>query len=198
MLSEFHAALEKTTEKICRVVAKKYKLEGIYAFALYTSGEYSYVLDSFSTQDGLKIVAETYLKEKHYREEWKNVNVAMRELKWSPCDSPHHCEFEEEFAHANSILETLWESADADSIDASLETCRRIHDVFTQVLRKIRVSRIFDDSVILNVLMGDQSDEERFLNAEPLNSTAAVFDFERQLQVDPKILTQIRKSRWKM
>ena len=78
-----------------------------------------------------------------------------------------------------------------------LATCKRIHASCIASLTALRNANIFDDSVVLNLLMGDQSDEERLLNAEGINPHATLKKFRGELQVDLKRLADLRKSRWK-
>jgi hypothetical protein len=197
MLSQLQVALERAAERICSTIAKEYASDGIYGFALYTSGEYRYVIDSFSTTDGLRSVAQSYLNKKRYQDEWGSRDIAMRELKWSPCDSPYHGKFERDFKPANSLLDDYWRHVECESDDTVLESCHQVHEVLVAVLKRVRDSGIFDESVILNVLMGDQSNEERLLNAEPLNSKAAMSRFRKELEFDVRRLSKLRKSRWK-
>ena len=77
-----------------------------------------------------------------------------------------------------------------------MDICRQIHEVFTAVLLVIRQAAVFDNSVVLNVLMGDQSDEEQLLNAEPLNSREVVQAFRNELDCDSKKVAALRKNRW--
>jgi hypothetical protein len=196
MFTHLRDLLTKATTKTVEAIAKKYGSSGIYGFALYTSGDYRYVIDSFSTRDGLTKVATKYLSEESYQEEWGTLEVASRELKWSPCDSPHHGEYDRNFNRTNEELEAIWADVDDDSEDAYIETCRQIHEVFTDVLKGVRQSGVFPGSVVLNVLMGDQSDEERLLNAEQLNPKEVLQAFASELQCDPDQVESLRETRW--
>ena len=91
--------------------------ERVYSFALYTSGEYNYVTVTFSTETGLRKTAERYLATEPYRSEWRSVKDASKQLRWSPCDSPHHEEYGEEFEEAGALLNGLWEAIDEESED---------------------------------------------------------------------------------
>jgi broad specificity phosphatase PhoE len=195
-LLQLQTTLETAALKVASAVAKKYQAEGVYAFALYTSGEYGYVIDSFATTAGLRTVAEKYLRELPYRDRWGSLEVAMRELRWSPCDSPHHGEFENEFQEANELLEEFGSGDDPDASESFEDSCRQIHEVFTTVLMAVRKSAVFDSSVVLNILMGDQSDEQRFLNAESLNSPKVLEVFGSELQCDARELARLRTDRW--
>ena len=94
---------------------------------------------------------------------------------WSPCDSAYHCEFEGDFDAVNQLVERMWESTDGDSDEECDRTCELIHQTCMTVILTIGRSDIFSDKVVYNLLMGDQSDEERLVNAEILN-TRHVFE----------------------
>jgi hypothetical protein len=183
---------------VCQESLKKHINETFYSVALYTSGEYLYLVDTISTTQGLQQVAQQYLKDKFYRKQWKSsLEVGMAQLKWSPCDSPYHCEFEEHLAEADSILNSIWAEADQESIQESLNTCKKIHDTCIAVLLRIRAAGIFDENeVVFNLLMGDQSDEECWLNAELLNSDVTLKRFRSELEIDEQLLQNLRETRW--
>ena len=58
----------------------------IYSIGLhYQQDDWSYIVPTFSTEEGLREIAKVYSKHspRTYRQE-------MISLRWSPCDSPHH------------------------------------------------------------------------------------------------------------
>ena len=174
ILQQLRDELESAMITACMSSIDKHKGETFYSVSLYTSGEYGYYFDSIATLEGLKYAAERYLDNEDFRDEWKTLAKAMRELKWSPCDSPYHCEFQNEFRRVNQIVQEIWQKVD-DSEEAVLETCEAIHEIGVVVLTSIKNSRIFDPhDVVFNILKGDQSDEERVAIAEHLNSKKLV------------------------
>src|SRR5262245_3171124 len=109
MLSPLYEELLATTQRVCRSSLQRHVGEDFYSVALYTSGELAYVGDSLATIQGLERSARRYLAKPHFKEQWGTLETAMRHLKWSPCDSPYHCEFEREFAGVQNILNATWE-----------------------------------------------------------------------------------------
>jgi hypothetical protein len=182
---------------VCRASLDKHDGEYFYCVALYTSGEYGYLVDSISTIEGLEQVAKRYLEDEDYQNDWGTLDVAMRELKWSPCDSPYHCEFDGSFDRVSEILDSIWEAVDHDSDDEYMDTCKEIHETCTAALVKLRDSGLFNkDQVVFNLLMGDQSNEERLLNAEAVNSETVVGWLRKELDVDETALQDLRANRW--
>lgn len=173
--------LESAMITACLKSIDKHAGETFYSVSLYTSGEYGYFVDSIATLEGLKCAAERYLNEEGFRDKWKTMAVAMRELKWSPSDLPYHCEFENEFRRVNEIVQKIWQNVD-DSDEHFLDTCEEIHETGVVVLSSIKNSRIFDHhQVLFNILKGDQSDEERLAIAEHLNSKELIERFKSDL-----------------
>jgi len=190
-------ALESTMLDVCRASLKRHAGEHFYCVALYTSGEYGYLVDSMSTTEGLELVARRYLEDKTYQDKWGTLDVAMRELKWSPCDSPFHCEFDGSFDRVSQILDSLWQAIDDDSDEANMRTCKEIHETCIAALSKVRDSGLFiKEEVVFNLLMGDQSDEERLLNAEAVNSKPVIDSLRKELEIDEDQLEQLKENRW--
>jgi hypothetical protein len=182
-LTELKKKLLSATISVAHRAVKELREEEIYSFGLYTSGEYSYVFVSVSTQAGLNQVASEYLKQPHYQEEWSSLEEARRQLKWSPCDSPHHTSFFDEFSSANELIEELWSTLTDLSEDGFDETVESIHEVFVEVLQAVRDAAILPEDVVFNVLMGDQSDESRLNNAAVLNSPQTLARLRSELQL---------------
>ncbi len=192
---ELSKQLEAATVAFTRTVAENFAAEGIYGVALYTSGCYRYVFGTFLTYKGLEEVSKEYLKEDQYQEEWQSVDNAMRELKWSPCDSPHYCKYDNLFKDVNQLIDTIWSNVIDDDNEYIL-TCQEIHQACIDALAKVRKSQIFRDDVVLVLLMGDQSNEERLLNAEGLNPEKTLNNFKSELQIDEQRLLELRNNRW--
>lgn len=185
----FRSELITATLAAAREAASKFSAEGLYSFALYTSGEYNYVFASVATQAGLEQVATRYLTDERFRRAWGDHAGAMQHLKWSPCDSPHHAALQDGFHAAYALLDALWdeceddlgdEDDDEEVDDEYSQLCDFIHQTFAEALLAVRHAKIFTDAVTLNILMGDQGDDDRISNAETLNEPALV----EQLRTD--------------
>lgn len=179
----FQKELTAATLRAARQAVEQFTDEGIYSFALYTSGEYNYVSASISTRSGLAQVAERYLTDKRFARAWTDLSTTMAQLKWSPCDSPHHPALEQEFTAAGDLLDALWgeidEDDDEDFDDEDMDDdyhrlCTFVHGAFAEALREVRNAGIFGAEVTLNILMGDQGNDERLENAAQLNDPATV------------------------
>ena len=183
---------------VCRKSLQRHVGEDFYSVALYTSGEHAYVLDSLATLQGLERCARRYLAKPEWKERWGTLEIAMRKLKWSPCDSPYHCEFDREFKGVQNILNATWDQVggiDDSSTEDYMDTCDAIKNTCVEVLRSIRDSGIFDvERVVFNILMGDEDDESRLLNAEALNSDRVVSWYRRELEIDEVRLKALRTS----
>jgi hypothetical protein len=174
LYAELQAELSEATLAAARRVVADYSREGIYSFALYTSGGCEYVLATFSTIVGLERVASAYLEKEQYRKDWGNLPTAMRHLKWSPCDSPYHQNLTSLFEKSQELLDVINGSESSESEAEFMVRCEALDNVFLESLRQVRSSGLFDASVVLNLLRGDQSDEERLENAALLNEKARV------------------------
>lgn len=198
MLAALYEELLVTMQRVCRSSLQKHVGEDFYSVALFTSGERAYVLDSLATLQGLERCARRYLAKPPFKERWGTLEIAMRNLKWSPADSPYHCEFDSEFAGVQHILDATWEQIggiDGSSEEEYMSTCDAISDTCVEVLRSIRASGIFDaERVVFNVLMGDEDDESRLLTAERLNSERVVNWYRRELEIDEARLKALRTS----
>jgi len=188
LLSELeHAALEAF-----QISADRHHSESIYCAALYTSGEYGYVYDTISTQEGLNRVAEHYLRKGSF----DNFEKAVHDLKWSPCDSPYHLENEHLFEKCNQLLREIWGSLRKQPERDSDSVYRDVHSVFVKVLKKVRSSNIFPSDCLITLLAGDQSNEVRVVNSEEINSQAVCHAFASELMLNNDRLAKLRANRW--
>jgi hypothetical protein len=178
----FQQELTAATLRAARRAVEQFGDEGIYSFALYNSGEYRDGFATLSTRSGLAKAAPRYLTNEHFARAWRDLPTAMEQLKWSPGDSPHFLALIDEFAAAGELLDALWAEIpdddedfdDEDMDDDYNRLCRFVHDAFVQALHEVRNAGIFDGEVTLNILTGDQSDEERLENAASVNDAATV------------------------
>lgn len=182
-MEAFQTALNAATLRAAVKAGAQYSGEGMYSFALYTSNEYSYVIATVSTTVGLRTVAKRYMAQYNFEAPWSTLDAAEKRLKWSPCDSPHHDVFSEEFHEAGSLLDELWKATDMNSYEEFEKTTEAVHAAFIHSLDKVREVGALDGSVVLNLLMGDQSDEERLENATALNSPDTLAGFRKDLGI---------------
>ena len=85
----------------------------------------------------------------------------MAELKWSPCDSPHHEKNGECFDASNAIIDDVWKNVDPDSDMQYNQTCQIIRETCLSAINELNASGYFKNSeVVLNLLIGDRSDQE--------------------------------------
>lgn len=152
--------------------------EHFYSFALYTCGELNYVAPTASTEEGLTRVAEQYIC-KGYNQ-GRDLTQEREDLRWSPCDSPLHLELEGEthFEAVNELSmkfgELLHNIPIDDSWDEFETAVGEFIDICIDVLKRLDAEGVFGtgenrNAVTLNVLMGDQSDDERLEYARRLN-----------------------------
>lgn len=163
-----------------------HKKELFYCFAIYTSDSLSYVAPTSFTEDGLKQVIQKYQtipSFSKYSEE-----KLYKELRWSPCDSPLHLEFEENFDEAYKLLsgfvKELHELFNQDRMDEFEESYSKVKEVFFKVLLRLDKENFFEkankrEKLVLNILMGDQSDEEILSNAKKLNPKVVYENFKK-------------------
>lgn len=195
MHQQLFDVLEATLLDVCRAALEKHAGEQFYCIALYTNGEYNYLIDSFCTTEGLETVAKKYLEDTNWQDRWGTLDVAMQKLKWSPVDSPYHEEFYGLFDRVNETIDSIWEATDSDSDDEYINTCKEIHETSIAALVKVRDSGLFDkDQVLFNLLKGDQGDEERILNAEAVNSETVLAWFPKEFGIDDDELKKIREK----
>lgn len=163
-----------------------HKDEKFYCFALYTYDGLGYVCPTSFTQKGLEKVVRKYQTDDSFSDQ--NENQLLSQLRWSACDSPLHLEFKETFDEANEILSNLEQQLDElycqDKTEEYEENHSKIKEVFFRVLSKLDKEIFFEragerDKIVLNILMGDQSDEEILSNAEKLNPKIVYENFKK-------------------
>ncbi len=167
----------------------------IYSIAIYTCGEYLYAADSIMTQEGLEAVAANYLKKPYYQARWKSLATACTALKWSPADSPYHGKFDKYFDRTQDILDAIWEENHKSDDPFTDENIQKIHQAMLDALLQFKASDAAPDgNIVYNLLMGDQSNEERFLNAEKLNSRDVLAAFKADLNAYDALEQQYLKE----
>ena len=191
-MDQLRIELEQAALEAFRRSAAQHRSETIYCAALYTSGEYGYVYDTISTSEGLDQVAERYLRKRSF----DNLEQAVRDLKWSPCDSPYHLENEHLFERSNELLSQLWNAVRQNSACDSDRVYREVHSVFVDILKTVRSSNIFPSDCLITLLAGDQSNEVRVVNSEEVNSPSICRAFAAELTLDANRLASLRETRW--
>jgi hypothetical protein len=195
MYQELYRELKDVTTNVCEEFSRRFRHEGIYSFNLYTEPLFGYLVDNLLTERGLEQVAREYVSQYAGRpgyEMWWTVESATRSLRWSPPDSPHHALLDDRFHVVNALLTEIWENVDRDTETNS--TCRNIFETCVDVLVGIRKAGIFEKSVLLNIVCGDESYEERVVKAERINEPSVAARYAADMKLDPLRLAQVRRS----
>jgi hypothetical protein len=161
-LDKLKEALSEATMKAFVALKSAHSKERFYAFALYTSGEVSSFCPTANSEEGLARDAG-----------------GARE-RWSPCDWAYHLEGENHFRKVEVLL-----SARKFDDEGYCEESDRILDLAVEVLKELDCRGVFGtgkqrDAITLNILMGDQSEEERVQFATRLNPKKTVARFKKE------------------
>ncbi len=162
-------------------------LDNFYSFGFYTTGEYNYAATTASSYEGL----EQVLKEYGYGDKPKD----SIEIKWSPVDSPLHsdsgcCGIIKE---VNELLNEALKESDKIYENEGLEGLEefnvQIENAFLNALKRLDAKGVFGKGelrkkVVVNLLKGDQSYEERLEFAKKLNPPEAVEIFTKDMDLD--------------
>jgi hypothetical protein len=159
-----------------------------YAFALYTYDAAGYVIATANSEEALEEVA------RETRGPTADIWVTHR---WSPCVWTYHCFGEEHFEASARWVRELHERSyaavegapEAEIPDAVFAVCR-------EVLRQMDAEGRFGtgsdrEAITINLLMGDQSDEERLEWARELNPPAVVERLEREFADAVRVYTRV-------
>jgi hypothetical protein len=87
------------------------------------------------------------------------------------------------FETSQNLLDVINSCETSESEEEFLMRCEALDDVFLESLSQVRSSGMFDASVVLNLLRGDQSDEERLENAALLNEKSRVTLLRREYRL---------------
>jgi Domain of unknown function (DUF4303) len=155
------AALRNAVEEAQRVHAP----ERFYAYILYTSPLLEYAFLSCNSEEALATISSTEQR--------------RGQLRWSPPDWKYHCEGKNSFAAVNEILGLILERQGYD------EPGRRIRwDIFMAVLKRLDAEGVFSpasnrESVLLNVMWGDQDTRAHVESARELNPLQSYLRYAR-------------------
>jgi hypothetical protein len=156
-----------------------------YSFAFYTSGEFGYAFLTASSYEGLDESVAACLQQPMYA--YHDPAKLRRYLKWFPCDSPLHEFCEEACGELDEIMhevcETYLEIEDDSEAEIFVE---QVVTAFLSALRQLDSEGLVGtpgqrSSLVLNLLMGDQSDEDRLQFAALVNPPDVVSSFASDL-----------------
>ena len=168
-----------------------------YCFAFYTNGEFNYVALTASTLEGLDKVAQDYKKKPPYKA--MSIEDLRLDLKWSPCDSPLHGAAEDVLTVLDPLMQAVSAELDRrfdlnDEGKSFDEFVAQVRACFANALKRIDAEGVFGRGedrrkVVVNLLMGDQSDEDRIGFAERVNPAASA----KMLKEDLKAASRLRR-----
>lgn len=178
-----------------RRIREAHSQEKFYSFAFFSNGRFSYVALTASNEEGLAQVANEYKQMPRYSA--MSLENLKADLKWSPEDSPLHGAPEDVLTSLEPLLQGVTaelqrrsELGDAgksfDEYTAELRTC------IANALQRIDADGIFGTGekrkqVVVNLLLGDQSDQDRLEFAERVNPAEAVEMLKRDFEVATRL-----------
>ncbi|MCP3875098.1 MAG: DUF4303 domain-containing protein [Desulfobacteraceae bacterium] len=186
--NKFHSVLFNECKRIFFIILEELSHENIYSLALYNSGDnWGYLFPTVATKKGLSEVAAEYQKDEYYQNQ--SMDELEADLKWSPCDSPRHVNYESTLKESEKLLqqaedmmEEYWDNHQEDKCD---ELHQQLVQTCLDVLKRLDSEGIFQaidrTSFVLNVLNGDQSDEERLERAKLLNPEQVFKQYELEI-----------------
>jgi hypothetical protein len=154
--------------------------DGIYCYAIMTAGTYYWFVPFAGTEASLEIAARSYQRMPQYRH--KTIPQLKCELRWSPADSPMIDVAGKCFDRVNELAKQLQPIFNGFDVDNGWEDFRafsaKIAAVCVDVLKELDREGLFGigaarELVIIVLLWGDQSDEDRLKYASQLNSESA-------------------------
>ena len=162
-------------------------MDNFYSFGFYTTGEYNYAATTASSYEGLEQVIKNYGYEKKPKE--------SIEIKWSPVDSPIHSDSEccGIIGEVNDLLQDALKESDEiyerDGLEGLGEFNAKVENAFVNALKRMDAKGVFGKGeqrkqVVVNLLKGDQSLEERIYFAKMLNPPEAVEILTRDMDLD--------------
>ena len=193
-LRNIHQLVLEEAYQSFTLILEKYKDLTIYNIGLYYSaGAWSYLIPTFSSDEGLALTAERYSKHSVSGIEEQKIS-----LRWSPCDSPHHGreDVEAMMSKTQDALDTLrniLDRLDPDyneqfkqlyTEDDYYEIIDAVHEILrvlvADALREIRTSlaslnKLDLSRCIVTLSVGDLS-EEVFLDSLHLINGDELFE----------------------
>jgi hypothetical protein len=209
MLAEFSFDYAAFYEKLLNASRAGFQLlkdrhgnETFYCFAYYSHGSYSFLYSAASTEEGLTRVAQRYIDENPQWYGKATLDEMRVDLRHSIADSPLMADaplilpiFEEinDLADARHIrLHEIWSQvADAYGYDEADDLIKPHQQQFLETcfsaLRRLDKEGLFGmgtvrEHVVLNFLMGDQSEYEMLTYAAAVNPLPIVERYKTELQ----------------
>lgn len=196
-----------------QLIKERYPNESFYCFAFYSHGDRSFIYTAASTEEGLTRVAQRYIKDYPQWYGQATLEEMRAQLRHSVADSPVHEPqlIEPLFQEINDLLWTrsdmlfeIW-SRLADEIGYEKAfNLRAPHDqqflnVCFAVLKKLDAEGVFGkgpirQNVVLNFVMGDQSEEKMLSYAAEVNPVYIVQRYQAELEVGYQMYEQIRQK----
>jgi hypothetical protein len=149
--------------------------EQLYAFGLYHSPLWGYIVPTCNTEAGLTRKAQ------HYRNSYeqyarRTVSEIRNQLRWNPCDWAYHLAGENHFGEVQAWLTEydvtgfLLDRANPREWD---QTHHEMITICRAVLRELDSEKLFEvtnprEKIVLNIMMGDQ-DGSWISHAKALN-----------------------------
>lgn len=174
--NQFHYLLYHECKKIFPKIIAELSDENIYSIALYSSGSsWVYLFPTVATEKGLSEAVAKYRQDEYYQNQ--SIDALEARLRWSPCDSPRHItyasslkESEKMLRQVDGLMDKYWENAqDWKCNELHQQLVHVCLDVLSLLDREGIFKRLQRSSLVLNLLNGDQSDEERLERARILN-----------------------------
>jgi hypothetical protein len=172
------ALVRAAAEEAFRDLQQEIGNEQLYTFGLYTNGEGTYILPTANTEEALARKAAV-----EATADGQPAALHQQSLRWSPCDWEYHeIGGDTAFAAVHEYLDTGW----TDDYSTFRYDVGTIYACCLDALTQLRHERVFpseqgETPMLLNLFMGDQSDEERLEWATLLNSPEHCAHFQHEL-----------------
>jgi hypothetical protein len=156
-----------------------------YGYALYTSGGLDYAFLTAFSQEGLDQIVSKYQENPIF--DTKSEFDLRSSLKWSSADSPLHGLCECLPGDLDGLMAEISENYyDSEDDVQAEELCREVEKIFIEALKKLDADGLFGtgedrQKIVVNILKGDQSIEEKVHFASLLNSPEILSGFEEDM-----------------
>lgn len=187
-LNNFKESLKNSARKEFEIIKANHKGEKFYSFALYTSDSFNYFSTTAASDEQFQNVLKNYRGSNPGT--YDDYDADYYSLKWSPCDSPIHDETEiiKEVDESLSVIKA--ENGIYDNEDSEFGWLRYMYcveKIALEVLAELDEEGIFGigadrEKVAINLLMGDQSNEDRLKYAAILNPKESFIMYEKEMK----------------
>ena len=170
------AALTRELSVAWDALRERARDERIYSFAIFTSGEWGYLLATGNTVEGLERAVQAEVA----RGDSRGASMAREALRWSYCDSEFHGALPELTA-SQALLQDDAASREESEFEAYVEA---VCSCCVEALRLLDAGGTFGadearGSVALNIVMGDMSEEFWDEGLKELNPEATYLRYSR-------------------